>query len=307
MSRTGSYSRGVRALRIVVLAVVLAGGLEACGAGPSPYEIMTAGPASTVPRPTATATATAGGGGSGWAGALAATTTTAVPVPTTAPTPTSVGGSTTVPVPPTTPPTTPAPVPAMLAQVGASVGQAIVVTAPATGASSATLTAFQRGSGAGGAWSAVFGPWPARIGSNGFAPPGEKREGDGRTPSGSYGFDFLFGVDPDPGVKFEYRRITQSIVWVDDPASPLYNQWVDRSQRTVTARAENMYQPTAYRYGAAIAYNSARTPDLGSAIFLHASTGSATAGCVSLHVDQLVQLLTWLDPARDPRIVMGLG
>ncbi|MGH9224446.1 MAG: L,D-transpeptidase family protein [Acidimicrobiales bacterium] len=192
---------------------------------------------------------------------------------------------------------------AMLAQAGAA-GQAIVVTAPSLNTSTATLTAYSRTAGT---WTAAFGPWPARIGNPGFAPAGEKREGDERTPSGAYGFEFMFGVDADPGVKFPYFQVTPSIVWVDDPTSPLYNQWVDRSQQAVTASVEQMYQPLAYRHGAVIAYNSARTPNLGSAIFLHASTGSATAGCVSLPVDLLIQVLKWLDPAQNPRIVMGVG
>ena len=54
-------------------------------------------------------------------------------------------------------------------------------------------------------WTQVFGPWSAYIGRNGVAPAGAKREGDGRTPSGAYGFDFMFGVDPDPGVQFPFR------------------------------------------------------------------------------------------------------
>jgi L,D-peptidoglycan transpeptidase YkuD (ErfK/YbiS/YcfS/YnhG family) len=54
-----------------------------------------------------------------------------------------------------------------------------------------------------------------------------------------------------------------------------------------------------------IAYNAARTPGLGSAIFLHVSTGGPTAGCVSVTQDQLLSLLRWLDPARQPRIIMG--
>ena len=63
----------------------------------------------------------------------------------------------------------------------------------------------------------------------------------------------------------------------------------------------------AYDHGAVIAYNSARTPGLGSAIFLHVSAGGATAGCVSLPAGQLVEILRWLDPARSPRIAIGVG
>jgi len=140
------------------------------------------------------------------------------------------------------------------------------------------------------------------------APAGAKREGDGRTPSGVYGFDFFFGVAADPGVRFPYRRIPgPSVVWDDDPASPLYNQWVDLASQAGGTDPEPMYTRPAYDYGAVIAYNAARTPGLGSAIFLHVGTGGPTAGCISLPADQLLQVLRWLDPQRQPRIVLGVA
>jgi L,D-peptidoglycan transpeptidase YkuD (ErfK/YbiS/YcfS/YnhG family) len=177
------------------------------------------------------------------------------------------------------------------------------VTAPRYGATTATLTAYER---TGEGWRRAFGPWTSNVGTKGIAPPGEKREGDGRTPSGVYGFDFFFGVAADPGVKFPYRRITsRSIVWDDDPASPLYNTWVDLDRQQAGADPEPMYTTPAYDHGAVIAYNAARTPGLGSAIFLHVSTGGPTAGCVSLPAPQLIEVLRWLDPTHDPRIVIG--
>ena len=191
-----------------------------------------------------------------------------------------------------------------LEQVG-DAGQAVVVTAGGYGVNSATLTAYER---EGGRWRLVMGPWSAHIGNKGFAPPGQKAEGDGRTPSGTYGFSFFFGVAPDPGVRFEYRQVPDaSIVWDEDPASPTYNLWIDLDDFGGGTDPEGMYQPVAYRHGAVIAYNTARTPGLGSGIFLHASTGRATAGCVSLPVEQLVAVLRWLDPARTPRIVLGVA
>jgi L,D-peptidoglycan transpeptidase YkuD (ErfK/YbiS/YcfS/YnhG family) len=178
-------------------------------------------------------------------------------------------------------------------------GQAVVVTADGYGSTTATLTTWQR---AGGGWEPVAGPWPAWVGYSGFAPPDEKREGDGRTPSGTFGFDFRFGVEPDPGGAMPYRRVTgPSIVWDDVPSSPSYNQWVDGGT------GEAMYVSPVYDYGAIIAYNTARTPGLGSAIFLHVSKGAPTAGCVSLPVDRLLAVLRWLDPARSPVIVMGVA
>jgi L,D-peptidoglycan transpeptidase YkuD (ErfK/YbiS/YcfS/YnhG family) len=261
-----------------------------------------------------------GSGGSGEAGApttttpAGPTTTTTAPATTTA-VPTSAAPTTTlVPtsVPRTTdaPPTTGAPattgttaVDPALARVG-SAGQAIVVTAARYGATTATLTAYERRVDG---WTVTFGPWPANVGTRGLAPPGEKREGDGRTPSGVYAFDFLFGVAPDPGVLFPYRRVTdRTIVWDDDPASSRYNTWVDVDEQDAGAEPEPMYVSPAYDHGAVIAYNSARTPGLGSAIFLHVSTGGPTAGCVSLPAGRLVEVLRWLDPARSPRIVLGV-
>jgi len=212
----------------------------------------------------------------------------------------------------TAPPAQPAPDPPRtvglpdprLAEVAAA-GQAVVVTAPRYGATTATLTAYER---EGPGWRRAFGPWTAHVGTRGIAPPGEKREGDGRTPSGVYGFGFLFGVAPDPGVKFPYRPVTsRSIVWDDDPSSPLYNTWVDLERQQAGPSPEPMYNRPAYDHGAVIAYNTARTPGLGSAIFLHVSTGAPTAGCVSLPASHLVDVLRWLDPARDPRIVIGVA
>jgi L,D-peptidoglycan transpeptidase YkuD (ErfK/YbiS/YcfS/YnhG family) len=37
----------------------------------------------------------------------------------------------------------------------------------------------------------------------------------------------MFGVQPDPGVRFPYRPARSYDVWDDDPASPAYNEWVD--------------------------------------------------------------------------------
>ena len=227
------------------------------------------------------------------------TTVTTAPAPASTAAPAATGTPTTG---APRPVATPAPDPA-LARVGAA-GQAVVVTAERYGTTTATFTAYQR---EGDGWRRAFGPWPANLGTRGLAPPGEKREGDGRTPSGVYGFDFFFGVAPDPGVKFPYRRVTDRIVWDDDPASPLYNTWVDLDRQQAGAEPEPMFVSPAYDHGAVIDYNTDRTPGLGSAIFLHVSKGGPTAGCVSLPAGQLVEVLRWLDPTRNPRIVLGVA
>ena len=181
--------------------------------------------------------------------------------------------------------------------------QLITVTAASSRATYATLTAYRL---SGGRWRRALGPWTARIGRNGFAPSARKREGDGRTPSGTFGFGFFFGVLPNPGVRFRYRQSQPFDFWDDDPASPHYNEWVDQRRADPGLDPEPM-DVSGYDYGAVIAYNTARTPGLGSGIFLHVNIGIATAGCVTLPMGELLRVLRWLDPARSPRIRMGVG
>lgn len=188
---------------------------------------------------------------------------------------------------------------------GVQSDQAVVVVAGSSTQTTANLTTYER---VGSRWRVVVGPLAARVGRGGIAPPATKREGDLRTPSGTFGFGFAFGVQPDPGVKLPFRQITSTnIVWDDDPSSPLYNQWVDKSEQVVGTKPEPMYKRPAYDLGAVIAYNVERTPGVGSAIFLHTSTGNATAGCVSLPEPELRSILLWLDPTESPVIAIGVA
>lgn len=181
--------------------------------------------------------------------------------------------------------------------------QVVSVIASGYGSTYATVTAYRKTSSG---WRTSLGPWSARIGRNGFAPPGAKREGDGRTPSGSYGFSFFFGVDPAPsGIRYSWRHAYTYDVWDDDPSSSRYNEWVDTRYADAGRDPEPMHQVPAYDAAAVIAYNTARTPGLGSAIFFHVSHGSPTAGCVSVPYGDVVALLRWLDPKHSPRIIMG--
>jgi L,D-peptidoglycan transpeptidase YkuD (ErfK/YbiS/YcfS/YnhG family) len=152
----------------------------------------------------------------------------------------------------------------------------------------------------------VFSPIPAVIGIHGFAPPGGKREGDGRTPSGVYPLEFAFGYAPSMKTKMPYRQATPNDFWVDDARSPQYNQWVhgkpDATSYEVMQRNDNLYE-----YGVVIGYNKDRVPGMGSAIFLHVwpSPNGHTAGCVAVSVLDMIRILRWLDPAKSPQITMG--
>lgn len=183
-----------------------------------------------------------------------------------------------------------------------AVRQLITVTAASHSATFAVLRVYRV---SGGKRILVFGPWTARVGYNGVAKPGRKREGDGRTPSGAYGISFFFGVQPDRGFAFSFRHAHTYDYWDDDPASARYNEWVNARKHDPGARPEPLHRVPAYDYAAVIAYNTARVPGLGSAIFLHVGTGTATAGCVSLPRARLIKILRWLRPDHHPRITIS--
>src|SRR4051812_19501832 len=93
--------------------------------------------------------------------------------------------------------------------------QVVAVTNTSWTSTYATLRAYEKR--ADGTWRAVFGPWTARVGRNGFGSP--KREGDGQSPVGSFTVPKLFGVRANPGVRVPWFRVVSNDVWVDDPAS----------------------------------------------------------------------------------------
>jgi len=189
----------------------------------------------------------------------------------------------------------------IIARVPAGTTQLVTVGAKSYRTSWATLNTFVW---TGGKWAHRRGPWTARIGQDGMATPGQKIEGDLLTPQGTYGFRFMFGVRANPGVLFSWRHAYTYDYWDDDSASPLYNEWVDIRHQDAGANPEPMHNVPVYNYAAVIAYNTARKPGVGSAIFLHVGNGSATAGCVSLSTTHLLVVLRWLNPDRHPVIAM---
>jgi len=184
--------------------------------------------------------------------------------------------------------------------------QLITVVAPARSATQGTLRLWQR---RGGCWRAVAAAWTAWLGRGGTSP--SKGEGDRRTPTGIFGLGrVMYGIAPDPGVQYRYRRIVCGDWWVEDPSSPYYNRFRHvrcGSKPPFRVTSEDLSRsPTAYRHFAFIRFNANPVvPGRGSGIFLHVSTGRPTLGCVSLPVAQLVTTLRWLRPQAQPRIAIG--
>jgi L,D-peptidoglycan transpeptidase YkuD (ErfK/YbiS/YcfS/YnhG family) len=183
-----------------------------------------------------------------------------------------------------------------------AVRQIVTVTAASHTSTYAILRAYRV---SGGKRVLVFGPWTARVGYNGVALPGRKREGDGKTPSGTFGFSFYFGVQHKLDFSFPFRHAYTFDYWDDDPASARYNEWINAHMHDPGASPEPMHNVPVYDYAAVLAYNTARTPGLGSAIFLHVGISSPTAGCVSLPRPRLIKILLWLKQLDHPKITIS--
>ncbi|WP_310883623.1 SH3 domain-containing protein [Priestia megaterium] len=175
--------------------------------------------------------------------------------------------------------------------------QVILVTADNYDTKSAKIQTFEK---VDGKWKQVLTA-NGVLGQKGFAL--SKKEGDMESPTGKYTIGTAFGRYANPGTKLPYRKITSNDVWVDDSKSSLYNTWQQKPANGRWASAENMDIP-AYDYGFVINYNESRTPGKGSAIFFHVGT-NYTAGCTATSKEQVVSILKWLNPEKNPVIIQS--
>jgi len=159
-----------------------------------------------------------------------------------------------------------------------------------------------------GQWRKFTESFGGVIGRNGFAEPAEKREGDGKSPSGIFPLKTAFGYDEAIRTKMPYRQALPDDLWVDDVNAADYNRWVKKSDTKANSYENMKRDDDLYKYGLVIEYNTNPViPGHGSAIFLHVwkGDGSSTSGCVATSEDNVVKILGWLDPEKLPLIIMG--
>jgi len=179
-----------------------------------------------------------------------------------------------------------------------------------------------------GGWVCQRGPHLAMVGRNGTRPLADRRSGDGTAPAGVFplgtttawdGEPFqFFGNSPNPGVRGAYRAVRPGDCWGARPGQPTYNHLY----RSTSCPSPDEYLPRitgAYAHAAVIGANtepavSGDAPGeipFAAAIFLHrhayTSAGAVkpTSGCVSLALEDLVPVLTLIDPVRNPHFAIG--
>jgi L,D-peptidoglycan transpeptidase YkuD (ErfK/YbiS/YcfS/YnhG family) len=142
------------------------------------------------------------------------------------------------------------------------------------------------------------------VGRNGVS--ADKREGDGCTPAGLFGFGFAFGNSAKPETGMTWRDVTSDSYWVDDPNSLYYNQWVEGRDNADWTSAEHLSEsPKNYAYAVVVDYNTENTiAGNGSAIFLHCKT-EPTSGCVAAPQESILKILKWLSEGKNPGILIA--
>ena len=114
-------------------------------------------------------------------------------------------------------------------------------------------------------------------------------EGDHKTPAGAYTMTQSFGKGNNPGTILPYRKITKNSYWISNVKDKDYNTWQER--KTSSPLDEHLSKYSTYKYVIVIDHNTKRVPGKGSAIFLHCSNGTPTAGCVAVPEKTMLRLM----------------
>ncbi|MGW4908197.1 L,D-transpeptidase family protein [Streptomyces sp. NPDC004270] len=198
----------------------------------------------------------------------------------------------------------PQPLPVRMADTGGG-DQLITAEAPAPNSTSGTVTWWER---RGGQWVQV-GTAAARFGAKGLVEGAARQQGTNTTPTGLYDLPFGFGLQAAPaGTSVKYRPVTATSWWCQDNDSASYNRWVEplpAGCRATEAEQLSSYG-TQYAYALVIGFNYERpVRGRGAGIFLHVNGSGATAGCVSVPVDAMREIVRWVDPKKGPHMAIG--
>ena len=165
-----------------------------------------------------------------------------------------------------------------------------IVLVEHTGGSKAVLSLHEKQDGV---WKQLY-ECAAYVGRNGID---KTREGDKRTPTGTYNLTTPFGIKADPGANMPYTKVTKYHYWCGASNSGYYNQLVDEREtgRKHTSADEYLISyKGVYNYCMFIDYNTAGEAHKGSCIFLHCTgRNKYTSGCVAVPESTMVKIICW--------------
>lgn len=161
------------------------------------------------------------------------------------------------------------------------------------GGSSAQLSIHEKRNGV---WKELY-RCGAYVGRNGID---KTREGDGKTPTGTFNLTQPFGIKPDPGAQMDYTQVKSHHYWCGTSGSAYYNQLVDAREVNRPAGSSDevlVNYKGYYDYCLFIDYNASGAAGKGSCIFLHCMGGKeSTAGCIAIPEKVMKKLVQWVEP-----------
>lgn len=179
------------------------------------------------------------------------------------------------------------------AKLGAAAEADQIVLVEYKSGSKATLSVHQKQDGH---WKQLF-ETPAYVGKNGID---KTKEGDKRTPTGTFNLTTPFGIKADPGAKMAYTKVTKYHYWCGSSDSDYYNKLVDYrdTKRKWTKNDEHLIDYKGYyNYAMFIDYNVEGVKGKGSCIFLHCKgKKKSTQGCVAINEASMKKIIQWAKP-----------
>jgi L,D-peptidoglycan transpeptidase YkuD (ErfK/YbiS/YcfS/YnhG family) len=180
--------------------------------------------------------------------------------------------------------------PETLSTVPATADQVVIVRGKGPTSSIATVELYERS----GDWTRVAS-WKGHVGRSGWST--KPREGDLRTPVGTFTLSDAGGRKPDPGTKLPYHR---SDAFVAPEGEPGFGDSM----------------ASAFNYVVAVDFNrvAGRSPldqarpqgwKRGGGIWIHVDHNGPTHGCISIPQTAMRTLLRTLEPGEHPVVVMG--
>lgn len=126
------------------------------------------------------------------------------------------------------------------------------------------------------------------VGLNGID---KVRQGDKKTPTGTFTLTSSFGIKADPGSKLPYVRVDKNMYWCGD--SHYYNQLIDIRKYPHNCTGEHLIEFEGhYDYGMFLDFNKENVLNKGAAIFLHCVNGRwYTAGCVAVAKENMIKII----------------
>ncbi|MCX6061679.1 MAG: L,D-transpeptidase family protein [Campylobacterales bacterium] len=184
--------------------------------------------------------------------------------------------------------------------------QLIVVISPELNSTSGILQRYENE----GYWYKVGEVIPVILGRRGLGYSSlrqpQKNEGDGRSPAGVFDIGSTFGYTRETNSSMPYFHADETLICVDDINDPFYNKMTLLNPSNPPKSFETMRRnDDLYRYGAVIEYNRRAEKGRGSCIFFHLNrpTYTPTSGCTAMDEKPLLELLQWLDPDKNPRLL----